>query len=78
MFLYQNFLNVLSKKNISGNFTKWYLLRTSQIFVTFPISGTFFAQNVLRYWNRLHRETVDAPTLEMFKTRLDGTLSSLS
>jgi len=26
----------------------------------------------VRCWNRLPREAVDAPSLEMFKTRLDG------
>jgi len=32
---------------------------------------------VVRYWKRLPRETVDASSLEMFKARLDGTLSNL-
>jgi len=32
----------------------------------------FFTQRVLRYWNRLPREVVDAPSLEAFKARLDG------
>ncbi|PKU43018.1 rna-directed dna polymerase from mobile element jockey-like [Limosa lapponica baueri] len=30
-----------------------------------------------RHWNRLPREVVDAPSLEVFKTRLDGALSNL-
>ena len=32
---------------------------------------------VVRHWNRLPRETVDAPSLEAFKARLDGALSNL-
>ena len=32
---------------------------------------------VVRHWNRLPREAVDAPSLEMSKARLDGTLSNL-
>ena len=32
---------------------------------------------VVRHWHRLPRETVDAPSLEVFKARLDGTLGSL-
>ena len=32
---------------------------------------------VVRHWNRLPREAVDAPSLEVFKARLDGALSSL-
>jgi len=30
---------------------------------------------VMKYWNRLRREVVDAPSLETFKIRLDGNLS---
>ena len=32
---------------------------------------------VLRDWNRLPREAVDVPSLEVFKVRLDGALSNL-
>jgi len=33
---------------------------------------------MVRHWHRLTREAVDAPSLEMHKTRLDGALGSLS
>jgi len=36
-----------------------------------------FTQKVKRHWHRLPREVVDAPSLEGFKARLDGTLGSL-
>jgi len=32
---------------------------------------------MVRCWNRLPREAVDAPSLEVFKARLDGVLDSL-
>ena len=32
---------------------------------------------MVRYWNMLPREAVDAPSLEMFKARLDGALGNL-
>ena len=37
----------------------------------------FFTVRVVRHWNRLPREVVDAPSLEVFKARLDTALSSL-
>ncbi|KFQ92419.1 hypothetical protein Y956_08351, partial [Nipponia nippon] len=41
------------------------------------IRKKFFTMWVVRHWNRLPREGVDAPSLEMFKARLDGALSNL-
>jgi len=32
---------------------------------------------MVRYWHRLPREAVDAPSLEAFKARLDGSQGSL-
>ncbi|KFQ32429.1 hypothetical protein N332_04894, partial [Mesitornis unicolor] len=37
----------------------------------------FFTVSVVSHWHRLPREVVDAPSLEVFKARLDGALSSL-
>ena len=35
------------------------------------IRGKFFNMRVIMCWNRLPREAADAPSLEMFKIRLD-------
>ena len=37
----------------------------------------FFTVRVMKHWNRLPREVVDAPSLKAFKARLDGALSNL-
>ena len=41
------------------------------------IRKKFFTVRVVRHWNRLPSEVVDAPSLEAFKARLDGALSNL-
>ena len=37
----------------------------------------FFTKRVVRCWNRLPKEVVGAPSLEVFKTGLDGALGTL-
>ncbi|KFR10710.1 hypothetical protein N306_13967, partial [Opisthocomus hoazin] len=41
------------------------------------IRKKFFTIRVVRHWGRLPREAVDAPSVEVFKARLDGALSKL-
>jgi len=41
------------------------------------IRKKFFTVGVVKDWNGLPREVVEAPSLETFKTRLDGALSNL-
>jgi len=41
------------------------------------IRKKFFTMRVLKNWHRLPREVVYAPSLEMFKSGLDGALSNL-
>jgi len=41
------------------------------------VRGKFFTRRVVRCWKGLPREAVDAPSLEVFKARLDEALGNL-
>ncbi|KFM02310.1 hypothetical protein AS27_03085, partial [Aptenodytes forsteri] len=41
------------------------------------IRKKFFTMRVVRHWHKLPKEAVDAPSLEVFKIRLDGALCNL-
>ncbi|KFM01856.1 hypothetical protein AS27_14434, partial [Aptenodytes forsteri] len=37
----------------------------------------FFTKRVVKHWNRLPREVVDAPCLSVFKRHLDNALNNM-
>jgi len=41
------------------------------------VRGKFLIERVVRCWNKLPEEAVDAPSLEVFKARLNGALGNL-
>ncbi|KFV79748.1 hypothetical protein N308_04294, partial [Struthio camelus australis] len=41
------------------------------------LGKNFFTVRVTEHWNRLPREAVESPSLEIFKTRLDVILGNM-
>ena len=53
------------------------ILKPEEVRFRLDIRKRFFTVRVVRHWNRLSREVVDAHFLAVFKARLDGALSDL-
>jgi len=78
------YVNGAYKRSGEGPFTRAYSDRTrvngsklKEGRFRLDTRKKFFTMGVMTHWYRLPREAVAAPSLEVFKARLDGVLSNL-
>jgi len=67
--------NIFSRACCDRTRNKGFKLREGRFRI--DIRKQFFTIRVVKHRNRLLREVVEAPSLEIFKARLDGALSNL-